>query len=294
MDDTEIILSLILALVVMFVVYAASGGKKSSSPSSSASSDRTARAVDYSHIADRFSSLEEVQQSLREAGLESCNLVMGIDFTKSNEFTGRRSFGGRCLHALQSNVLNPYQRVMSVLGRTLEPFDEDRLIPCFGFGDVTTKGSKIFPFYPDKPCYGFEDAMRRYAEVVPLLTLSGPTNFAPVIRETIEIVKEEKDFHILIIIADGQVTAEQDTVNAIVEASKYPIAIVVVGVGDGPWDQMERFDDDLPARDFDNFQFVDFVKATEGRTNPDESFATHALMEIPDQYRAIKQLKLLG
>jgi len=245
-------------------------------------------------IADHFQTIEEVQDGLRECGLESSNLIVGIDYTKSNNWSGKITYGGKCLHTIRPGNVNPYQEVIYICGKTLESFDDDRLIPVFGFGDVTSKNKTVFPFFPDgRPCNGFQEVLNRYNEVTPNVELSGPTSFAAIIRQAITIVQQERSYHILVIIADGQVDDVKETSNAIVEASHYPLSIITVGVGDGPWQRMEEFDDQLPARKFDNFQFVPYYKTMLKAENREVTFSVAALQEVPDQYQTIKNLGLL-
>lgn len=113
--------------------------------------------------------------------------------------------------------------MISAIGRTLEAFDDDNIIPAFGFGDSTTLAQCCFPFSKGRGCQGFDEVLKRYNEITPQLILYGPTSFAPVIQEAIKAVKEDPGYHILVIIADGQVNEPTATRNAIVEASKYPI-----------------------------------------------------------------------
>ena len=97
----------------------------------------------------------------------------------------------------------------------------------------------------------------------------------------------------LVIVADGQVTSEQETIDSIVEASHYPLSIVLIGVGDGPWEVMKDFDQKLKQREFDNFRFVDFHNTGANSRNPQAAIACSALQLIPDQYNAIKENKIL-
>ncbi|CAN6550822.1 unnamed protein product [Malus baccata var. baccata] len=264
----------------------------------------------YSRIADNYRSLDEVTTALAQAGLESSNLIVGIDFTKSNEWTGSRSFHRKSLHHI-GNAQNPYEQAISIIGKTLSVFDEDNLIPCFGFGDASTHDQDVFSFYEDDiHCNGFEEVLTRYREIVPHLRLAGPTSFAPIIEMAMTIVEESGgQYHVLLIIADGQVTRsvdthhghlssqEQKTVDAIVKASEYPLSIVLVGIGDGPWDMMREFDDNIPARAFDNFQFVNFTEIMSKNVDLSRKrteFALAALMEIPSQYKATLELGILG
>ncbi|KAL9454720.1 hypothetical protein AB3S75_010180 [Citrus x aurantiifolia] len=264
----------------------------------------------YSRIADDYKSLDQVTEALARAGLESSNLIVGIDFTKSNEWTGKRSFNRRSLHYI-GDGLNPYEQAISIIGKTLAAFDEDNLIPCYGFGDASTHDQDVFSFYSGgRFCNGFEEVLSRYREIVPNLKLAGPTSFAPVIEMAMSIVEQSGgQYHVLLIIADGQVTRsvdtdhgylspqEQKTVDAIVKASELPLSIVLVGVGDGPWDMMKEFDDNIPARAFDNFQFVNFTEImskNHDQTRKETGFALSALMEIPSQYKATIELNILG
>uniref|UniRef100_C6JRM2 Copine C-terminal domain-containing protein n=1 Tax=Sorghum bicolor TaxID=4558 RepID=C6JRM2_SORBI len=171
----------------------------------------------YSKILDQYRSLDEVIEALAQAGLESSNLIIGIDFTKSNEWTGKKSFNGMSLHNISDNP-NPYEQAITIIGKTLSAFDEDNLIPCFGFGD-------------------------------------GPTSFAPIIEMATTIVEQSGgQYHVLVIIADGQVTRsvdtefgqlstqEQMTVDAIVQAS----ATASSDDGSSHLQQLQAGDLDMP------------------------------------------------
>jgi len=247
----------------------------------------------FKTIGDNFQTFEQLQEAIKEAGLESSNIVIGIDFTKSNTWTGKNTFNNLCLHTLLPDRLNPYQTVINILGRTLSVFDDDNMIPVYGFGDSVTTDKRVFPLQHD-PCHGFEEVLSAYSQIVPHIKLSGPTSFAPLIYETIKIVRKTKAYHILIIIADGQVTNEKETIDAIVACSQFPISIILVGVGDGPWETMQDFDDKIPQRQFDNFQFVPFHQTMMKHMGNEILFARDVLMEIPDQFKIIKSLSLLS
>ncbi|KAK4549309.1 hypothetical protein RGQ29_032753 [Quercus rubra] len=210
----------------------------------------------YSRIADNYRSLDEVTAALANAGLESSNLIVGA-----------RSFNRRSLHHI---------------------------------GNASTHDTDVFSFYPDESaCNGFEEVLMQYKEIVPNLRLAGPTSFAPIIEMAITTVEQSiGQYHVLVIIADGQVTRsvdtqrgqlspqEQKTINAIVQASEYPLSIILVGVGDGPWDMMRNLMITSLLEPLIISRMLILLEKTE--------FALAALMEIPSQYKATIELGLLG
>lgn len=69
-----------------------------------------------------------------------------------------------------------------------------------------------------------------------------------------------------------------------------------MGVGDGPFDILETFDNKLKKRAFDNFNFFNFTameKKLQYTENVEEAIAVEMLQEIPAQFEAIKRLHYL-
>ena len=96
-------------------------------------------------------------------------------------------------------------------------------------------------------------------------------------------------YTVLMILTDGVINDMQETINAIVEASSAPLSIIIVGVGNANFQQMDALDGDggllwgssgRAVRDI--VQFVPFNKYA---SNP-QKLACEVLAEIPNQVDA--------
>lgn len=51
-------------------------------------------------------------------------------------------------------------------------------------------------------------------------------------------------YHVMLIITDGEIHDMKETTDMIVELSKYPVSIIIVGVGDEDFEKMKYLDSD--------------------------------------------------
>ncbi|CAO2188668.1 unnamed protein product [Urochloa humidicola] len=237
-------------------------------------------------------------QALRDAGLESTTLIVGVDFTRSNNWNGQIFFGERrSLHAIGSTP-NPYELAIKIIAETIAEFSNDGSIHCFGFGDESTRDKEVFSFNNNgRPCHGYKEALECYRKLLPHVQLAGPTSFIPLIEmaKTI-VVRSGMQHHVLLIIADGQDFGGK-TIDAIADARNFPLSIVVVGVGDEAYDMKEAFNFNMETSAFSNTQFVNFseIMSTDtAQTRKEAEFAFSALRNIPQQFKAAKELEILG
>jgi len=94
-------------------------------------------------------------------------------------------------------------------------------------------------------------------------------------------------YHILLFLTDGSIHDMRETRDLVVECSKYPLSVIIVGIGDADFSNMVELDGDDEvlrntkgvAAERDIVQFVDFNEFSIGELN---LLAEEVLKEVPD------------
>ena len=228
-------------------------------------------------------------------------LVFAIDFTSSNgEVTDPQS-----LHYVSSNSFNDYETAIYECGKIVAAYDYDQLFPVYGYGAQLFDGQThhCFPltFTDDPNVKGIEGVLALYKAVLPQIKLFGPTNFAPIIRKINNEVKEDLDkgniwqYNIIMFLTDGQISDIDETIDELVEASFLPISVIIIGIGNNDFRQMDILDaDDNPLYDKHQRQaardLVQFVPFNQFRQNR-QQLPEVVLEEVPRQVIEYYQLK---
>uniref|UniRef100_A0A671VRK6 Copine-2 n=1 Tax=Sparus aurata TaxID=8175 RepID=A0A671VRK6_SPAAU len=230
--------------------------------------------------------------------LGGCQLMftVGIDFTASNGNPREPS----SLHYINPLGSNEYLTAILAVGQIIQDYDTDKMFPALGFGAQLPPDWKVshefaINFNPTNPfCSGVEGIAQAYSACLPHIRFYGPTNFAPIIshvaRFAAQALQQEKaaQYFTLLIITDGVISDMDETRDAIVQASKLPMSIIIIGVGNADFAAMEFLDGDASVLRSSTGEeavrdIVQFVPFRDFRNAPKETLAKSVLAELPQQ-----------
>ncbi|OHT03805.1 Copine family protein [Tritrichomonas foetus] len=220
------------------------------------------------------------------------NLVTAIDFTASN----RDPRDPQSLHYIAQGQMNQYETCINNVGSVICPYDTDQLFPVYGFGGkINGRVEHCFPltFNPSNPnVQGLPGILQAYRNSLMSVQLSGPTLFAPIIRNATQVAQisfqESRTYTILMILTDGIINDMRETIDAIVDATDSPLSIIIVGIGNADFQAMDQLDaDDVPLLSSRGVRMkrdiVQFVPFTRFLKNGGFGLAEEVLAEVPKQ-----------
>lgn len=119
----------------------------------------------------------------------------------------------------------------------------------------------------------------------------GPTLFGPLLEVFVNYVAEnlnERLYHILLILTDGDIHDMSKTKDIIVAASGMPISIIIIGIGEDTFDLMVELDGDEVALKNHLGQatmrdIVQFVKYNDYKDMGENALCEEVLKEVPEQ-----------
>uniref|UniRef100_A0A8C6CYR0 Copine-5 n=1 Tax=Moschus moschiferus TaxID=68415 RepID=A0A8C6CYR0_MOSMO len=226
------------------------------------------------------------------------NFTVAIDFTASNGNPSQST----SLHYMSPYQLNAYALALTAVGEIIQHYDSDKMFPALGFGAKLPPDGRVSHEFPlngnqeNPSCRGIDGILEAYHRSLRTVQLYGPTNFAPVVTHVARnaaAVQDGSQYSVLLIITDGVISDMAQTKEAIVNAAKLPMSIIIIGVGQAEFDAMVELDGDdvrissrgkLAERDIVQFvPFRDYVDRTGNHVLSMARLARDVLAEIPDQ-----------
>uniref|UniRef100_H0WBM1 Copine-5 n=1 Tax=Cavia porcellus TaxID=10141 RepID=H0WBM1_CAVPO len=226
------------------------------------------------------------------------NFTVAIDFTASNGNPSQST----SLHYMSPYQLNAYALALTAVGEIIQHYDSDKMFPALGFGAKLPPDGRVSHEFPlngnqeNPSCCGIDGILEAYHRSLRTVQLYGPTNFAPVVTHVARnaaAVQDGSQYSVLLIITDGVISDMAQTKEAIVNAAKLPMSIIIIGVGQAEFDAMVELDGDdvrissrgkLAERDIVQFvPFRDYVDRTGNHVLSMARLARDVLAEIPDQ-----------
>ncbi|XP_068999900.1 copine-4-like isoform X2 [Embiotoca jacksoni] len=222
--------------------------------------------------------------------------TVAIDFTASNG-DPRNSCSLHYIHPFQPNE---YLKALVAVGEICQDYDSDKMFPAFGFGAQIPPDFKVshdfaVNFNEENPeCAGIQGVVEAYQACLPRLQLYGPTNIAPIIQKVAHSAsqevhtKEAMQYFILLILTDGVITDMADTREAIVQASHLPMSVIIVGIGNADFSDMQMLDGDdgilrSPKGEPVLRDIVQFVPFHNFKHASPAALAKSVLAEVPNQ-----------
>mmetsp|Transcript_16283 Transcript_16283/g.16215 ORF Transcript_16283/g.16215 Transcript_16283/m.16215 type:complete len:267 (+) Transcript_16283:818-1618(+) len=224
------------------------------------------------------------------------NIMVGIDFTFSNgDHTLLSS-----LHYANTAIKNEYQRAIESLQEVLEKNIESPTYEAYGFGGVpdwleSKQVNHCFALNKNEEnpsVNNFADIVQKYLDVLSNIKLSGPSYFHNILQKAVDKAKpiiDGKLYTIVILVTDGDIDDLPQTVELLQEASKYPISVIVVGVGDADFSNMNSLDSDTgllranKQSDPTMRDLVQFVPYRQLMSTP-QILSDKILEELPEQF----------
>uniref|UniRef100_I3K186 Copine Va n=1 Tax=Oreochromis niloticus TaxID=8128 RepID=I3K186_ORENI len=233
---------------------------------------------------------------------EVINLLGPFFLSQVSLLSFRNPSQSTSLHYMNPYQMNAYAMALKAVGEIIQDYDSDKMFPALGFGAKLPPDWRVSHEFPlngnvDNPyCNGMEGILEAYHQSLKTVQLYGPTNFAPVVNHVARYaaaVQDGSQYFVLLIITDGVISDMAQTKEAIVNAAKLPMSIIIVGVGQAEFDAMVELDGDdvrissrgkVAERDIVQFvPFRDYMDRTGNHVLSMARLAKDVLAEIPDQ-----------